>query len=110
MAAESDLDRRAKMEPFDQALSTFLQTLDADGTRITYQSAVAKAFKETAGQTVWEHTRIVHFDQGVATAVMDSGIWAQELAILADEYRVKMNALLGGDIVTDVVFRTRPMR
>ncbi|MCL2491342.1 MAG: DUF721 domain-containing protein [Coriobacteriia bacterium] len=106
----NDYDTRVTMQSFDLALSSLIGDLDADGTHIAYQSAVSKGFKEIAGQTVSEHTKAVHFDKGVVTVVMDAGIWAQELTFLAEEYREKLNKLLGGDVVTALRFCTRSMR
>ncbi|MCL2818157.1 MAG: DUF721 domain-containing protein [Actinomycetia bacterium] len=110
MTDNDDLDTRSNMHPFNLELSSLLSDLDRDGTRLSSQTMIMRGFREIAGQTVSEHTRSIHFSQGVVTAVMDSGIWAQELSFLADEYRVKLNDLLGGEVVTVVKFRTRLMR
>jgi len=105
-----DHEKRSAMEPLDLALSALIGEIDADGSHLKNRGAVAAGFAAIAGESVREHTRAVWFDKGVVTVVMDSGIWAAELAFLADAYREKLNAFLGGDIVTDVRFRTRPVR
>ena len=110
MLERDDHDKRSSMEPLDLALSSLIGQLDTGGHHLKNQGAIAVGFAKIAGQTVQDHTRAVWFDKGVVTVVMDSGIWAAELAFLADQYREKLNEILGGDIVTDVRFRTRPVR
>ena len=105
-----DHDKRTSMKGFGLELSTLISELDEGGDHIHYQSQVSKGFYDIAGPTVSAHTRAVHFADGKVIVVVDSGIWAQELAFLAEEYREKLNEFLGGDIVTAVTFRTRPMR
>jgi len=110
MLERDDHDKRSAMEPLELALSSLIGELDKDGDRLKNQGAVARGFDQIAGESVRAHTRAVWYDKGVVTVVMDSGIWAGELAFLADQYREKLNETLGGDIVTDVRFCTRAMR
>jgi predicted nucleic acid-binding Zn ribbon protein len=110
MLDRGDLDKRSAMEPLDLALSSLLGEIDTRGEHLRIQGRIAQGFAAIAGQTVREHVKAVWFDKGVVTVVTDSGIWAQELAFLAEEYREKLNVSLGGDIVTAVTFRTRSVR
>jgi len=105
-----DYDKHLDMEPFERALDSLLGTLDADGSKVRQQGSIARTFREVAGPTVDTHVRNVLFDEGRVTVVMDSGIWAQELAFLVDQYREGINHRLGGDVVTSIRFCTRPMR
>jgi predicted nucleic acid-binding Zn ribbon protein len=110
MSDVNDMDKKAKMEPFGHALESLLSRLDQEGTRVNLQLAIARSFSSVAGEAIAEHTKKVLFHEGVLTAVMESGIWAQELTFFAEEYKVRINKELGGEVVTSVRFRTHSMR
>lgn len=97
------------MSSFTLALDQLFSHLDPDGIHMKQQSMVTQLFKEIAGQSVSEHTHALLFFEGVVTVLVDSGIWAQELTFLAEEYRMRLNRELGADVVTSVRFRTRAM-
>ena len=54
-----DLDRVSRMEPFGLALESLVTDLDGGEGTLQYQTKLARAFHEIAGQTVSEHTRSV---------------------------------------------------
>jgi predicted nucleic acid-binding Zn ribbon protein len=110
MYHSDNYDKETSMEPLNRALESLLSGLDTSGTRVKTQLAVAQTFNKIAGASVTSHTKAVLYKDGTLTVVMDSGIWAQELGFLVDEYRAQLNADLGGDVVTSIRFCTRSMR
>jgi hypothetical protein len=80
----------------------YLSRLDPEGKRFT-TSAVA-AWRTAAGPEVDKHTTGVALRSGELLVYVDSAVWASELSIMAEQYRVRVNEEIGEELVRSVRF------
>ena len=66
---------------------------------------VRGAWQRAVGEKVAERSEAARLDKGVLRVTVSSASWSTELRFLKDEIMEKMNAELGREAVTDIVFK-----
>lgn len=100
-----DYDKDTQLTSLRIGLDKVIGQLDPTGTKGALQSHVAKCWRTIAGQTVSEHTISVHLRKQELVVILDSPIWAQEIAMFSKQYIAKINAEIGSDSVTNIRYK-----
>ena len=87
-----------------RALSTALERVVRDVAPATPLARVQGAWTGVAGGRLAVAAAPVSERDGVVTVVCESGVWAQELDLLAPELLGSLEAALGGRLVTKLRF------
>lgn len=76
----------------------------ADPAGRRFGARVVAAWHEVCGEVVSTHTRGVAFTEGELIVSVDSPAWAQELGLMADDFRSALNTHLGQELVRGLRF------
>jgi predicted nucleic acid-binding Zn ribbon protein len=87
-----------------RALSTVLEAVAHDVAPDTLLARVQAAWGEVAGPGLAAAAVPVSERDGVVTVTCESGVWAQELELLAPELIAALERVLGGASVTKLRF------
>jgi hypothetical protein len=77
--------------------------LDTDGSGRERARAIS-AWRQVAGDGVFAHARGFALREGELLVFVDTPVWAQELAALAEIYRTGINERLGKEVVGSIRF------
>jgi predicted nucleic acid-binding Zn ribbon protein len=75
-----------------------------DATPQTLLGGVQAAWAEVAGETVARQATPVREREGEVTVACRSASWAQELDLLSERLRARLNERLGGELVSGLRF------
>jgi predicted nucleic acid-binding Zn ribbon protein len=92
--------------PGPRPLANALDNVLPDVAPATLLAQVQAAWKEVAGDRMAAAATPVSERDGVITVACESGVWAQELDLLAPELLVRLEAALGTRSVTRLRFVT----
>jgi predicted nucleic acid-binding Zn ribbon protein len=92
--------------PGPRPLSNALDNVLPDVAPATLLAQVQAAWKEVAGDRMAEAARPVSERDGVVTVACESGVWAQELDLLAPDLLARLETALGARSVTKFRFVT----
>jgi predicted nucleic acid-binding Zn ribbon protein len=92
--------------PGPRPLSNALESVLPDVAPATLLAQVQAAWKEAAGDRMAAAATPVSERDGVVTVACESGVWAQELDLLAPDLLVRLEAALGARSVTKLRFVT----
>jgi predicted nucleic acid-binding Zn ribbon protein len=92
--------RRPAPRPLSKALDSVLP----DVAPATLLAQVQAAWKEVAGERLAAAAAPVSERDGVVTVACESGMWAQELDLLAPDLLARVEAALGARSVTKLRF------
>ena len=92
--------------PGPRALSTALENVVRDVAPATLLARVQGVWGEVAGPRLVAATAPVSERDGVVTVACESGVWAQELDLLAPDPLARLEAALGARSVTKLRFVT----
>lgn len=92
--------------PGPRPLSNALDSVLPDVAPATLLAQVQAAWKEAAGDRMAAAATPVSERDGVVTVACESGVWAQELDLLAPDLLVRLEAALGARSVTKLRFVT----
>jgi hypothetical protein len=81
---------------------SYLTRIDPEGRRFT--GATASAWKRVAGPDVERHTMGVSLKDGSLLVYVDQSAWAQNLSLMAEQYRERLNEEIGEELVRAVRF------
>lgn len=81
-----------------------LREVVSDAAPETLLAAVQTVWREAAGETVARQAEPVGERDGVVTVACRSASWAQELDLLQDRLRARLNECLGDERVTGLRF------
>lgn len=98
------MSRKGKQASLGDSLDLLMSRLDRKNNGAYRQVKVASAWEEVAGFRVAEHTAQAHLREGELLVYVDSALWATELSALAEPYRLRMNEILGREVVKTVRF------
>jgi predicted nucleic acid-binding Zn ribbon protein len=87
-----------------RALSTALEGVVRDAAPATLLARVQGAWGTVAGSGLAAAAEPVSERDGVVTVACESGVWAHELELLAPELLGRLEAALGGRLVTKLRF------
>jgi predicted nucleic acid-binding Zn ribbon protein len=90
-----------------RALSTALEGVLRDVAPATLLARVQAVWSEVAGPRLAAAAAPVSEREGVVTVACESGIWAQELDLLAPDLLTGLESALGGRLVAKVRFVVR---
>ncbi len=93
----------ARPEKADIILKRLTSRMGID-TRLEMEKAVV-LWGEVVGARVARRAKAEAVRGGILFVRVANSTWLQELSLLKEEIIKKLNALLGGDIVKDIVFR-----
>ena len=106
-----DIDKISQTTPLAIALERLLGQVDPDGTKRathTKASLLQQAWEQSAGQQVADITRGLALRRTELFVTVENPVWAQELNLLAEDYRVRLNETLsetGENLITSITFR-----
>jgi predicted nucleic acid-binding Zn ribbon protein len=92
--------------PAPRPLSDALDTVLPDVAPATLLAQVQAAWKEVAGARMADAATPVSERDGVVFVACESGVWAQELELLAPDLLTRLEAALGGRSVKKLRFVT----
>ena len=92
--------------PAPRLLSNALDNVLPDVAPATLLAQVQAAWKEVAGDRMAAAATPVSERDGVVTVACESGVWAQELDLLAPDLLSRLEAALGARSVTRLRFVT----
>jgi predicted nucleic acid-binding Zn ribbon protein len=95
--------RRPGPRPLAVALAGITRELEPN----TPLARVQRAWRETAGVTVNEEAEPVSERSGTVTVACRSAVWAQELSLLGQDLRERLNGALGAPSDEPVVRELR---
>jgi predicted nucleic acid-binding Zn ribbon protein len=90
-----------------RALSTALEGVIRDVAPQTLLARVQAVWSEVAGVRLAAAAAPVSARDGVVTVACESGVWAQELDLLAPDLLGRLEGALGGRLVTRLRFVVR---
>jgi hypothetical protein len=92
-----------KIETLPDILRRVVRGLDMEAKLLSH--SVEPAWPRAAGARLAEHTRATRLRDGVLTIEARSASWLNEISLLRDQIRERLNAELGGPRVRDLRFR-----
>lgn len=81
-----------------------LERLVAEGAPQTLLAEVQTAWPETCGAAIAASSEPVAERDGVVTVACENGIWAQELELMSDELRARIDGVIGAERVRGLRF------
>ncbi len=80
----------------------YLARLDPEGRR--FAGRAAEAWARAVGDEIAKHTAGSALREGELVVFVDSAVWANELSVMAEQLRGRVNEELGEDMVRSVRF------
>lgn len=96
------MKRRSSRGRVHDIAESYLGRLDPEGRRFT--SRAASAWNEVVGPDIARHTMGVSLRDGELLVYVDGPVWANELSLMAEEFRERINEVIGKDLVRSVRF------
>jgi hypothetical protein len=97
------MSRLRRTESVSFITDGLMARLDRSG-KGALQARVVAAWREVAGEEVASHARGSALRDSELLVFVDSPIWANELSVLSEHYRIAVNERLGKDLVGSVRF------
>ncbi|MCL2882282.1 MAG: DUF721 domain-containing protein [Coriobacteriia bacterium] len=97
--------QRGKLLAFDLSLEQLRARIDPTGENIGQIERLRNAWEAVAGPSVSAHTKNLHLRGDELIVWLDSNLFAQELPLLANEYRKGLERELDGKVVRRISFR-----
>lgn len=104
---EVSYDRRTQMLSIQYGLEAVLGKIDPTGQKTHIQTEITQAWIDVAGDSVAAHTEAVFMRGSVLVVWLDSQIWVQELTLMAQQYKERINEVLGSERVVECRFTLR---
>jgi len=92
--------------PAPRSLSVALEGLTRTLAPATTLARVQAVWESTAGPAIAEAARPTAERDGVLTVTCAASVWAQELALMADQLTAGLNAALGSEAIHELRCRT----
>lgn len=96
------MSKRRGQQSFGELAGRLLTRIDPEGRR--HRAKVVNLWDEVCGPEVAAHARGFSLENGELLVYVDSPGWAQELALLSERFRVRMNEELGEEAVLSIRF------
>lgn len=94
--------RRRRLMSLGELGGELVQRMDPQGLR--HKARVVAAWPSVAGAEVAAHTRGLSLRSGELVIFVDSPVWGNELALMSEEYRRRLNEEAGEDLVRKMRF------
>jgi hypothetical protein len=79
-----------------------VRRLDPEGSR--HRGRIVRAWPSVAGAEVASHSRGYSLTRGELVVFVDDHAWANELSMMAEDYRTRLNQEAGEELVTSIRF------
>lgn len=96
------MSRRGKHGDVRDLAGAFLGRIDPEGRR--FGSRATAAWNEVVGPEIVRHTHGSALRDGELLVFVDSPVWANELSVMAEHLRERLNEALGEELVRSVRF------
>jgi hypothetical protein len=90
------------LRPLADVAGGVLRRLDAAGNR--HKAEAVLAWREVIPEQIDRHTRGFALRDGELLVFVDSSVWANELSLMSEEMRTRLNTHLGKDLVSSIRF------
>lgn len=94
--------RRRKLTHVAAIGDELIEKMDPRGKR--HQSRILALWPHIAGPDVADHTRGFALKGGELLVYVDSPAWANELSIMSEEFRARLNQEAGGEAIQTLRF------
>lgn len=94
--------RKKKTTSISELGHEFVTRIDPGGKR--YESKAVELWPSVAGEEIDRHTRGIAVREGELIVYVDSPGWANELSLMAEYLRGRLNSAAGQDLVTSIRF------
>jgi hypothetical protein len=94
--------KRRDARPIGQLAEEFVARIDPHGRR--HEGRVMAAWPSVAGEEVARHTLGFAMTDGELVVMVDSPTWANELSLMSEDYKRRLNEAVGEELVRAVRF------
>ena len=94
--------KRREARPIGQLAEEFVARIDPHGRR--HEGRVMAAWPSVAGEEVARHTLGFAMTDGELVVMVDSPTWANELSLMSEDYKRRLNEAVGEELVRAVRF------
>ncbi|NLB26249.1 MAG: DUF721 domain-containing protein [Bacteroidales bacterium] len=95
--------RKSDSQPLSEVLCEYIKEMRFD--RKLKEVDVVQSWQGLLGNTIARYTRNVYFSKGILFVEINSPIVKNELIMIREEIRSRLNSQAGEEIVTKIVFK-----
>ncbi len=95
--------RKSDSQPLSEVLREYIKEMRFD--RKLKEVDVVQSWQGLLGNTIARYTRNVYFSKGILFVEINSPIVKNELIMIREEIRSRLNSQAGEEIVTKIVFK-----
>ena len=95
--------RKSNTQPLGEVLRDYLRTMNMD--RKLKEVDVVQSWETLLGKTIAGYTRNIYLSKQVLYVETNSSVVKNELVMMREEIRLKMNELAGEEMVLKIVFK-----
>ncbi len=95
--------RKSNTQSLSQVLREYISEMRMD--RKLKEVNVVQSWEEVLGKTISRYTRNVYFSKGILFVEINSAVVKNELVMMREEIRKRLNEQAGEEIITKIVFK-----
>lgn len=95
--------RRSNTQSLGQALHDYIKEMRME--RKLKEVDIVQSWESLLGKTIGRYTRNIYLSKGILYVEISSSVVKNELLMMREEIRRKMNEQAGEELVTKIVFR-----
>ena len=95
--------RRSKTQSLSEVLREYIQKMRME--RKLKEVDVVQSWKDLLGKTIAGYTRNIYISQKILYVEISSAVAKNELIMMREEIRKKLNEQAGGEVVDKIVFK-----
>ncbi len=95
--------RKTNTQSLSEVLREYISEMRMD--RKLKEVNVVQSWEEVLGKTISRYTRNVYFSKGILFVEMNSAVVKNELLMMREEIRNRLNEQAGEEIITKIVFK-----
>ncbi|MDD4756879.1 MAG: DUF721 domain-containing protein [Prolixibacteraceae bacterium] len=95
--------RRSNTQQLSEVLREYIREMRFD--RKLKEVDVVQSWQELLGKTISRYTRNIYFSKGILFVEISSPVVKNELIMIREEIRSRLNKQAGEEIVTKIVFK-----
>ena len=95
--------RKSNTQPLGEVLRDYVRTMNMD--RKLKEVDVVQSWETLLGKTIAGYTRNIYLSKQVLYVETSSSVVKNELVMMREEIRLKMNELAGEEMVLKIVFK-----
>jgi predicted nucleic acid-binding Zn ribbon protein len=95
--------RRSNTQPLGEVLREYVRAMRME--QKLKEVTLVQSWEELLGKTIANYTRNIYLSKGILYVELNSPVVKNELLMMREEIRQKMNEQAGEELVTKIVFR-----